>query len=131
MNYFGVVDQNSNMGSPFAYQDLTPLYGAIGTSNTAPTDADTQLGAEASRAVVYAGATSAAISGGTDATVTWSFFYGIPNAQVIIAECGVFVNATSTANSGTLLDHALISPTVTQSTSQTCTLSVTFSIGNT
>src|ERR1700747_2130540 len=124
------------MGNAFIYQDLTPIYGAIGTGNTTPTDSDTQLTAEVTpsengRAVVYAGATGAAAGGGIDATVTWSFFYPIPSSNIVIAECGIFVNATSTTNSGTLLDHALISPTVTQTTSQTCTLALTISLGTT
>ena len=134
INWIGVSDQNPTMGNPFIAQDFTPIYGAIGTSATAPTDGDTQLTAEVTpntsgRAIVYAGATGAAIAGGTDAQWTWSFFYGIPSGSITVAECGVFVNATSTTNNGTLLDHALVSPTVTQSTAQTLTMSVTFSIG--
>lgn len=136
INWSGVVDQNANMGNAFSYQDLTPIYGAIGTGNTTPTDADVLLTAEVDfpngRSPVYAGATSAAISGGTDATWTWDFFFGIPPMTIVIAECGVFVNSTNSIDvPGQLLDHALISPTVTQTTAQTATLSVTFSIGNT
>lgn len=133
INYFGVLDQNSNMGNPFVYQDLTPIYGAIGTGATTPTDSDTQLTSEVAapngRNIVYAGGTSPASGGGTDATWTWNFFFGIPSGSIVIAECGVFVNATSTINSGTLLDHSLITPAVTQTTAETATLSITFSIG--
>jgi hypothetical protein len=43
----------------------------------------------------------------------------------------VYFQATSTVSSGSLFNHALISPTITQSTTQIFTLNISVSIGNT
>ena len=124
-----IADQNANMGSPYDATFMYPIYGAIGTGSTAVTALDTQLTAEEARAIcASAGATNA--SAGGDPQIVWSFLFGAPGSNQTIAEAGVFLCATATPNNGFLLDHALISPTVAQTTSQLLTLTVDITIGN-
>lgn len=133
LNWSGVEDQNANMGSPFSTTYLAPLYGAVGTGNTAVVDTDTQLTAESTnspRTTVTAGATQNA-SHLNPSAVSWSFIFGLPvSGSTVVAEAGLFGQATSVANSGQIIDHALISPTVTQGPTQLMTLIVTLSFGN-
>ena len=124
-----IADQNANMGNPYDATFMYPIYGAIGTSNSAVTANDTQLTAEEARAIcASAGATNA--SAGGDPQIVWSFLFPAPGSNQTIAEAGVFLCATATPNNGFLLDHALISPTVAQSTSQLLTLTVDITVGN-
>ena len=129
-----IEDQNANMGSPFSSPYyLAPVYGAVGTSATAVTVNDSQLTAESAiltRQVCSSYGTTAA-SGSTGSMATFSFFFPIPGSSVVVAEAGMFLQATSTINSGFILDHALISPTVTVGTNQTATLNVTFTFSAT
>ena len=129
INWSGITDQNTNMGNAFAVSTLAPIWGAIGTGAATPIDTDTALVAEEARQTVLAGGTTAS-SHLTPGTVSWSFLFGFPSAAEVITECGIFVQGTSVAGSGLLLDHATISPSVTQSTTQLATLVVTFSFGN-
>ena len=124
-----IADQNTNMGQPYTASYMYPIYGAVGTGTTAVTSNDTQLTTEAARAIcASAGVTNASVS--TDPEVVWSFLFGAPGSALTIAEAGVFLCATSTTNNGLLLDHALITPTVAQSTSQLLTLTVVITMGN-
>jgi len=124
-----IADQNANMGSPYDATFMYPIYGAIGTGSTAVTALDTQLTAEEARAICASGgATNASVGG--DPQIVWSFLFGAPGSNQTIAEAGVFLCATATPNNGFLLDHALISPTVAQTTSQLLTLTVDITIGN-
>lgn len=124
-----IADQNANMGSPYDATFMYPVYGAIGTGSTAPAATDTQLTAEEARAIVAsAGATNASVGG--DPQIIWSFLFPAPGTNQTIAEAGVFLCATATVNNGFLLDHALINPTVAQSTSQLLTLTVDITCGN-
>lgn len=124
-----IADQNANMGSPYDATFMYPIYGAIGTDATTPTSTDTQLTAEEARAIcASAGMTNASVGGNPQ--LVWSFLFPAPGSNQTIAEAGVFLCATSTVNIGLLLDHALISPTVSQSTSQLLTLTVDITVGN-
>jgi hypothetical protein len=124
-----IADQNANMGSPYDATFMYPIYGAIGTSATTPLAIDTQLTVEEARAICASGgATNASVGG--DPQIVWSFLFPAPGTNQTIAEAGVFLCATATANSGFLLDHALINPTVAQSTVQMLTLTVDITIGN-
>jgi hypothetical protein len=129
MNWSAVQDQNDNMGDPFEEADMFPIYGAVGTGTTTPTASDTILAAEVARTVVVSAGTNAAF-GSQNPSVTWLFLFPVPAATTIVSEAGVFLNASSLANSGSLFDHALISPTVTQATSQLLTLTAIFTWGN-
>lgn len=114
-------DQNANMGTPFSPIYCTPAYVAVGSGDTSPTVNDTQLTTELGRVTI-------ASSGyASDAFVLLGVFPA-PASEWTVAEAGLFLQASSTANSGYLLDHALVSPTVTVTTSQTLSAQVTFTI---
>lgn len=128
----GLEDVNASLGSPFSASYLAPIYGAVGTGTTTPADTDIGLTAESTnsaRQPVISGAIQNA-SHGNPATVAWAFLFGLPLASVTVAEAGIFAQATSTVNNGSLLDHALISPTVTQSTLNLLSATCTISVGN-
>ena len=129
MLWASIADQNANMGTPYDATFMYPIYGAVGTGVTAPTAADVQLTTEEARAVCASGgATNASVGG--DPQIVWSFLFPAPGSAQVIAEAGVFLCATAAANNGFLLDHALIVPTVAQSTAQMLTLTVDITIGN-
>lgn len=123
----GIEDQAANLGvtSP-TY--LTPLWGAVGSGTGTPAAADTQLFAELGRQTVGAGASAPATPSIT-AQTTWLFYFPSPATQWTVAEAGVFAGATSSSNSGTLLDHWSFSPTVTVPTTDTLLLQASFSVG--
>lgn len=123
----GIEDQAANLGitSP-TY--LAPIYGAVGSSATAPAKADTQLGAELGRETV-GGAGSTPASATVAAAATWLFYFPNPATTWTVAEAGVFAGASSTANSGTLLDHWVFSPTLTVPTSDSLILELALEFG--
>lgn len=123
----GIQDQAGNTGQTTATY-LTPLYGAVGSSGTAPVKSDTQLGAELGRQTVGAGAGTPA-SSTIAALTTWLFYFPSPSVTWTVAEAGVFANASSTANSGSMIDHWAFSPTLTVSTVNTLILEVSIGMG--
>lgn len=122
----GIQDQAANLGvtSP-TY--LTPLYGAVGSGSGTVSASDTQLFSELGRETVTSGASSPA-TGSIDALATWLFYFSSPASTWTVTEAGVFVNATNTVNSGTLLDHWAFSPSLTVTTSNALILQTSFSI---
>lgn len=122
----GIQDQAANLGvtSP-TY--LTPLYGAVGSGTGVVDPSDTALFTELGRQTVGAGASSPATSL-IDALTTWLFYFPSPVSTWTITEAGVFANATSTAGSGTLLDHYLLGSSVTVSSPDTALLQVALSV---
>lgn len=105
-------------------QVVAPIYGAVGTASTAPAVTDTQLGSELARALVASQA-----RGGN--LLTWNFFFTTAMANGSIAEAGVFLSAlglvaSPTANSGALLNHALVS--ASKNNTETMTLQVQLTI---
>lgn len=124
----GIQDQAANLGVTTPTY-LTPLYGAIGNA-TAPVTvaaADTVLTAEYARTTVGAGA-SVPSTPSIPAQLTWLFYLPQPSSTLTVTEAGVFLNASATAGSGTLLDHWAFSPTITVPTTDTCLLQASFSI---
>lgn len=127
----GIQDQAALLGLNPAntYTFLTPLYGAVGDGTPViPAKADTQLVAELSRSTVSAGASLPASSGVAAATV-WQFFYPSPATAWTVTEAGAFANATTAANSGTLLNHLAISPTVSVPVTNTAVLQISLQLG--
>lgn len=123
----GLQDQASNLGVTTATY-LTPLWGAVGSSGTAATKADTQLGAELGRATVTGGgATPASVS--VAGMSSWLFYFTNPPSTWTVAEAGLFASATSAANTGTMLNHWVFSPTVSVPTTNTLILEVSFLFG--
>lgn len=114
----GVQDQATNLGLPTAGNYLTPLYGALGNGNGTPASTDTQLFAETFRAI-----TSGA--SGLSSAVLFQFFFAAQQSAVTVTEAGVFCIGTAVANTGFLLDHALLSTTIPAQETATLQLQLT------
>lgn len=110
MTWSGLQDQASNLGLTTATY-LTPLYGAVGSGAGTPAKSDTQLFTELGRQTVGAGA-SAPATATVSGLTTWMFFFPNPASTWTVTEAGVFANATSTANSGSMIDHWAFSPSI-------------------
>lgn len=119
MLWSAAQDQNANLGGLIPVANMYPVYGALGSSNTTPGASDTQLGAELGRSVISYASSS---SGG----LLLTFFYPTTATPWTIWEAGVFLTATSSANNGALLNHAVLTTSVTKGAAQTATLQATF-----
>lgn len=123
----GIQDQATSLGvtSP-TY--MTPLYGAVGSGATAATKADTQLTTELGRVTVGAGGSTPA-SASVAALATWLFYFPNPITTWSVNEAGVFAQASSTANSGSLLNHWVFPATISVPPADTLVLQVSLSFG--
>ena len=109
-----LIMQAANVGKDLIVQKMIAAYtgidpytlhithGAIGTSGTTPTAADTQLGAESARVSL----TYAQDSGYNEAVLQF-FFPDSILANTTYHEFGIFVDGTTAPNSGQLFNHAL------------------------
>lgn len=109
-----LVMQAANVGKDLIVQKMIAAYtgtdpytlhvthGAIGTGNTAPAITDTQLGAETARVSL----TYAQDSGYNEAVMQF-FFPDSTLTNQTYYEFGIFVDGTSSANSGKIFNHAL------------------------
>lgn len=94
---------------------------AAGVSVTFGTStADTTLYSELDRVQVSAVASTP--SGGSGSSTIWQFQFPIQTATYTLTEAGIFCLASNTANSGDMLDHALILPAFTWTQGDTMTL---------
>lgn len=110
----GIQDQAAALGVTTPVF-LTPLFGALGSGSGTAQASDTALFFELGRTTVGAGAASPATSS-ISALCTWLFFFAPPPSSWTVTEAGAFAGATSTAGSGTLLDHyVLATPVVIES----------------
>lgn len=123
----GIQDQAANLGT-ITPTYLTPLYGAVGSGAATPAKGDTQLVAELGRQTVGAGASTPA-SAAIAAQATWLFYFPQPASTWTVTEAGVFANATSVANSGSMVDHWAFSPSITVTTANTLILEVSLLLG--
>jgi hypothetical protein len=89
-------------GQPAAAYQNGINYGAIGSSSTAPTTADTQLGTETNRTIP----SFFEDQNNNEASIQFFFPDGIL-ANGTYPEFGTFVNGTASANSGAIFNHAL------------------------
>jgi len=123
----GIQDQAASLGvtSP-TY--LTPVWGAVGSSATPAVKADTQLGAELYRVTVGAGGSTPA-SPSVAALATWLFYFPNPTTTWSVNEAGVFAQASSVTNSGSLLNHWVFPATISVPAADTLVLQVAFSFG--
>lgn len=127
----GLQDQASLLGLSAAntYTFLTPLWGAVGSgTSVTPAKADTQLAVELGRNTIGSGASLPASSALAAATV-WQFFFPQPATSWTVTEAGVFANATSAVNTGTLLNHLLITPNVVIPTTNTGVFQMSLQLG--
>ncbi len=115
------LDQNATLGIALIPTYGAPTYGAVGAGVGSVSILDIGLFSELGRSTVYSATTNGS-------TFTLLFFFGTTSANWSIAEAGVFLNGTTTASSGALLDHISVSPSVSKTTSQTATLSLTFTM---
>lgn len=127
LSWSGIQDQAANLGITTPTY-LTPLWGAVGSGSTTPTKADTQLTAELGRETVTGNGATPATST-VPAQATWLFYFPNPASNWTVNEAGVFANATSTVNSGSMLDHWVFSPSVSVPTTNTLILEVSFLFG--
>lgn len=98
---------------------LGTSYIAVGTGAVAPAYSDTQLGAEVARvAVTYSRSTN---------VTTFASLFPFAVANTTLLECGVFVNGTGAANSGTMINRAAINETKTSSYNLLVQVAFTFS----
>jgi hypothetical protein len=123
----GIQDQAPNIGVATPTY-LTPLWGAVGSGTGTVAKTDTQLYAELGREQVQAGAASPA-SSSIAALATWLFYFPPPPITWAVTEAGVFANADSGTNDGTLLDHQLFSPSVVVTNLNALILQASFSMG--
>jgi len=123
----GIQDQAANLGVTTPTY-LTPLYGAVGTGNGTPAASDTQLFSEYARQVVGDGASTPATPT-IDAQAVWLFYFPSPVSTQTFTEAGVFANATSDINSGTMIDHWAFSPVLVVPPTDTLILEASFSLG--
>lgn len=86
------------------------LYIAVGTGAATPAYTDTQLLTENTRVAVSSNERAVNVT-------TWSGLFSTAQANATLTECGAFIGATAVANSGTLLNHALITETKTSAVS--------------
>lgn len=123
----GVQDQAATLGLTTP-TFLTPLYGAVGNGSGTPTLTDGSLFAELARESVGGGAASPATSS-IAAQAVFSFYFPNPSTSWSVTEAGLFGNATSAANSGTLVDHWQFSPAISVPTTATLLLQVGLQFG--
>jgi hypothetical protein len=95
-------------------------YGALGTSSTAVTNSDTQLGAEVFRKVP-------AVVSASSNVATLQFFFTKTETSGTYQEWGVFIDGTASANTGQMLSH-LLTGGWTKSSSETMTVLSTYTI---
>ena len=123
----GIQDQAANLGVTSATW-LTPLWGALGSGAGTPAKSDTALFSELSRQTVGAGASSPATVS-VAAEATFLFYFPQPGTAWTVTEAGAFAGGTSTAVSGTLVDHWAFSPTVSVPTTDTAILEISLGFG--
>lgn len=112
-----MIANNLTSASPTNVMKITHC--ALGSSATAPANADTQLGTETYRNAIASITNSANIAYATG-------FFSATETSGTYAEAGIFSNGTGTANSGVLVSHVSVS--ITKSTSVTLTLDWTLTI---
>ena len=101
-----IQNYNAGWGSPFSsVTNLGDVYGALGTGNAAPSSTQTALSAEIGRVIVTNGAFS-----GTQ--LVYDFFFGTSQAIGTLVEAGIFLQASSTSGSGTMLNRSVFLPVI-------------------
>lgn len=123
----GLQDQAADLGLTTPTY-MTPLYGAVGNGSGTPALTDSTLFAELSREPVGGGAASPATTTVASQSV-WSFYFPNPPTTWSVSEAGLFGNATSAANTGTMIDHWAFSPAVSVPTTSTLLLQVGLQFG--
>lgn len=117
-----VLGTNLGKGAILQWLSTNINYGAIGTSNTAPTAADTQLGAE----VLRVASPVVTIAGNV---VSFQFFFPDGSlANGTYYEVGSFIAGTVTPNSGNIFNHGLFSSGYVKTSNVDTTVQIDFTI---
>lgn len=95
-------------------------YGALGSSATAPANADSQMTTEVFRKIV-------ASTSDTDNVAFIDFFYSKADTNGTYQEFGTFIDGTGSANTGQMFTHALTGGW-TKSASESMTVSCQYTI---
>lgn len=95
-------------------------YGALGSDNTAVTNADTTLGTEVFRKVVASASDS-------DNVAFIDFFYSKADTNGTYEEFGTFIDGTGSADTGQMFTHALTGGWV-KTANESMTVSCTYTI---
>ena len=95
-------------------------YGALGSSSTTPTNADTHLGTEVFRKIVSSASFTANVA-------FIDFFYSKADTNGTYNEFGTFIDGTASSGTGQMFTHALTGGW-TKSSSESMTVSVTYTI---
>lgn len=95
-------------------------YGSLGTSATAPSNADTQLGTETYRKAISSVTYSSNVA-------YLSTFYTASEVTGTFQECGLHIAGTASANSGQLFSHFLTGG-ITKSSTETLTVESTITV---
>jgi hypothetical protein len=127
MMWSGIQDQAANLGIANSTY-LTPLYGAVGSGAGTPAKSDIKLFSELGRTTVGAGASTPATST-VSGLSTWMFFFSNPATTWTVTEAGMFANATTAANSGSMIDHWAFSPSISVPTTNGLVLQVSLEWG--
>ena len=99
--------------------NLRVNYSALGTNTTAPANGDTQLGTETFRKAIASETNSNNVA-------YFTAFYTAAEVSGTFREAALFINATATANSGTLFSRVAIN--ITKSLTETLTIDYTVTI---
>lgn len=102
-------------------------HAGLGTSSTAPTVSDTQLGAEVNRQAL-ADVDDTQVS---SAILIFSFFWSSSSfTNSTVNEFGTFIDATATANSGRILTRALFAETINKTSSKAISCDAQYTLAN-
>ena len=122
-SYTGIGLILSTMANDLSHP-LAISWVSIGTSTTAATIADTQLGAEVARGVVTTAQVS--VAGGT---LTLQSF--IPDASLTNGtywEVGSFTGGSASLNSGNIVNHAILYSSYVKGSGQDTTIQIIFTL---
>ena len=131
LSFPNMIMQGSSTGKDLIVQKLIAAYtgsdpytlhithGVIGTSQTTPTAADTQLGAESARTPLAFGQDN-----GYNMAVMQFFFPDSSLTNQTYYEFGIVVDGTSGANTGKLFNHALFGTPYSKSAGVDTTIEV-------
>jgi hypothetical protein len=122
LNWQFVQNYNAGWGSPYTGQvNLGDVYGALGTSSTAPAAGDTHLTTEIGRALLSNGGVAGPV-------LTLDFFFPVTVGNGTITEVGAFAQGTASSGTGTLIDHSLLGAPVVKTNTETAILEINMTL---
>jgi hypothetical protein len=125
--YFGTAPSSAtdNVSVDFNYSVHPFNWLAVGTDGSSVADGQTSLGSEAARIGLDSGYYT---QDEANVTVTGQWTFGTSEANVSIAEAGLFAVPPSAAVTGTMFNRTVVSPTIDKSSSQELQVTWTLSM---